>query len=219
MKPQVNIDQYYLDSYDSKERFISYWNQINEIRKFKHGSILEIGIGNGFVRNYFRERKVNLTTLDIDEKLDPDIIGKVTDLPFKDGSFDLIACFEVLEHIPYEKFTKALCEIFRTTRNNAVISIPDSRSVYRIYIHIPFVTIIRKLIPLPGIKKPVHIFDGEHYWEIGKRGYPLSRIKKDIKGSGFKIVRTYSLFEHPYHRFFILKKDLDKQNHQYDQRT
>jgi hypothetical protein len=51
-------------------------------------------------------------------------------------------------------------------------------------------------------------FNGEHYWEIGKAGYPLSISKniKDIQRSGFKIERTYRIFEHPYHRFFILKK-------------
>jgi predicted SAM-dependent methyltransferase len=207
MRPQVNSDHYYGDSYDSKQRFISYWNQINEIRKSKPGKILEIGIGNGFVSNYLKERNVNITTLDIDENLDPDIVGEVTDLPFKTESFDLVACYEVLEHLTYKEFRKALSEIYRTTKYNAVLSIPDSRPVYKMYLDIPFVTIIRKLIPIPRMKKPVHKFDGEHHWEIGKKGYPISRIKKDIQRSGFKIINNYSLFENPYHRFFTLKKE------------
>lgn len=206
MRPQVNSDIYYRDLYDTKERFISYWNQINEIKRSKPGKILEIGIGNGFVSNYLKERNVNITTVDIDEDLEPDIVGEVTDLPFKDGSFDLVACYEVLEHLPYEKFCKALDEIYRTSRYNAVISIPDSRPVYRIYLHIPFITIIKKLIPIPNIKKQVHNFNGEHYWEIGKKGYPISRIIRDIQRSGFKIKNNYSLFENPYHRYFILRK-------------
>ena len=49
-------------------------------------------------------------------------------------------------------------------------------------------------------------FDGEHYWEIGKAGYPLNKIIKDIQKTGFKIEKTYRIFENPYHRFFILKK-------------
>ena len=49
-------------------------------------------------------------------------------------------------------------------------------------------------------------FDGEHYWEIGKAGYPLNRILEDIERAGFNIIKTYRIFEHPYHRFFILKK-------------
>lgn len=49
-------------------------------------------------------------------------------------------------------------------------------------------------------------FDGEHYWEIGKAGYPLSKIINDIQIAGFKIEKTHRVFEFPYHRFFILKR-------------
>lgn len=65
---------------------------------------------------------------------------------------------------------------------------------------------IKKLIPLPRLKKPIHKFGGEHYWEIGKTGYPLDRIINNIKKKGFNIERTYRIFEHSYHWFFILKK-------------
>jgi len=71
---------------------------------------------------------------------------------------------------------------------------------------IPKIGEIKKLIPLPRLKKPIHKFDGEHHWEIGKIGYPLDRITNSIKKKGFNIKRTYRIFEHPYHRFFILKK-------------
>jgi len=48
-------------------------------------------------------------------------------------------------------------------------------------------------------------FDGEHYWEIGKRGYPLSKIINEIQKARFKVEKTYSrVFENPYHRFFSL---------------
>ena len=50
-------------------------------------------------------------------------------------------------------------------------------------------------------------FDGEHYWEIGKAEYPLNKTIGDIQKSGFKIEKTYRVFEHPYHRFFILRKE------------
>lgn len=56
---------------------------------------------------------------------------------------------------------------------------------------------IKRLIPLPRFKKLVHKYDGKHYWEIGKAGYPLSKIINDIQRAGFKIERTYRVFEHP----------------------
>ena len=50
-------------------------------------------------------------------------------------------------------------------------------------------------------------FENKHYQEIGKVSYPLSKITKDIRRAGFKILKTYRIFENPYHRFFILKKE------------
>ena len=50
-------------------------------------------------------------------------------------------------------------------------------------------------------------FEEEHYWEIGKVSYPLNKITKDIEGAGFKIIKTYRIFENPYHRFFVLIKE------------
>jgi len=63
------------------------------------------------------------------------------------------------------------------------------------------------LIPLPSIEKPIHNFDSEHYWEIGKAEYPLSKIINEIQKAGFRVEKTYRVFENPYHRFFILRKE------------
>jgi len=206
MKLQVEPNHYFNKSYDSKERFISYWHQINEIIKLNPKTVLEIGVGNGFVSKYLKERKVNILTLDIDKRLNPDVVGSVLNMPFSDELFDVMACYEVLEHLPFENFSKALSEIFRVSKSYAVLSLPDASRVYRIYIHIPKIGIFKKLIPLPRFKNPTHKFDGEHYWEIGKAGYPLSKIINEIQKAGFKIEKTYRIFENPYHRFFILRK-------------
>jgi len=47
---------------------------------------------------------------------------------------------------------------------------------------------------------------GEHQWEIGKRGFSLRKIKREINSAGFKILNDRILFENPYHHFFILEK-------------
>ena len=206
MKPQVKPNHYFVNSYDSKERFISYWHQINEIINLKPKKVLEIGIGNGFVSKYLKERKVNVLTLDIDKKLNPNIVGSVLDVPFPDNSFEVVACYELLEHLQYENFYKALSEIFRVSKSYAILSLPDASRVYRVYVQIPKVGVFKRLISLPRLKNPIHKFNGEHYWEIGKVGYPLSKITKDIESVGFNIKKTYRIFENPYHRFFILGK-------------
>jgi len=73
-------------------------------------------------------------------------------------------------------------------------------------LRIPKVGEVKWLIPLPRLRKPAHNFDGEHYWEIGKTGYSLNKIVNDIQNAGFKIDKTYRVFENPYYRSFILKK-------------
>jgi len=207
MKSQVEPNHYFNESYDSKERFISYWHQINEIINLKPKKVLEIGIGNRFVSKYLKERKVNVLTLDIDKKLNPDIVGSVLDVPFPDNSFEVVACYEILEHIQHKNFKKALSEIFRVSKSYAILSLPDASRIYRVYVQIPKIGVVKRLISWPRLKNPIHKFNREHYWEIGKAGYPLSKITKDIESSGFNIKKTYRIFENPCHRFFILKKE------------
>ena len=203
---QVEIDHYFNASYDSKGRFCSYWHQINEVISLNPKKVLEVGIGRGFVSNYLKERNINIITLDVDKRLTPDIIGNILNMPFEDNSFDVVTCYEVLEHQPYKDFYKALSEIFRVSNSHAILSLPDVGRVYRFNVRVPKLGEIRRLIQLPRLKKPPHEFDGEHYWEIGKAGYPLSRIIDSIQKIGFKIESIYRVFENPYHRFFVLKK-------------
>ena len=183
---------------------MSYWYQIREILGFKPGSVLVIGKGNGSVAEYLKLAGINITTLDIDENLKPDVIASVLKIPFGENSFDTALCAQVLEHLPYENFSKALSEIKRVVKNDAVISLPHFGPVIKFCLKIPFLPPFRLMVKLPYQKK--HVFKGEHYWEIGKRGYPLKKIKSKIKKSGFSIKNDYIVFENPLHHFFVLKK-------------
>jgi len=215
---------YRCNDYDSKERFCSYWHQINEVLSFAPEKVLEVGIGNGFVSNYIKNRGIKVITLDIDKRLNPDVVGTVLELPFSNASFDVVTCCEVLEHLPYKDFRKALSEMFRVSKSRTIVSLPDISRVYRVLVHLPKIGEIKKLISLPWIKKPTHNFNQEHYldrgeygysiphcWEIGEVDYSLSKIINDIKSIGFKITKTYRVFEKPCHRFFVLAKDAGMQ--------
>ena len=207
LSPQVEPSHYFRREYNDKGRWISYWHQIDEILSLSPNSVLEVGIGNGLVANYLKQREINITTLDIDERLKPDYVGSVLDMPFADNSFEVVACYEVLEHLPYDDVPRALSEIHRVSSRYAVLSLPDSTRAYRLDIQIPKVGELKILIPLPRLKVPKHEFDGEHYWEIGKAGYALRRVVGDMVKAGFRIIKTYRVFENPYHRFFVLEKD------------
>jgi ubiquinone/menaquinone biosynthesis C-methylase UbiE len=192
--------------YDAKSRFVSYWHQINEILQAEPEQCLEIGIGNGLVSRYVRDRGIHVTTLDLNPRLSPDVVGTVLNLPALDRSFDVVSCCEVLEHLPYDFFIPALRQIWRVSRRTLIMSLPDVTPVYRIDIELPRFKPIRKLVPHPFPRAKPHVFDGEHHWEIGKKQYPLERIMTDIRGAGFRISETYRIFEFTYHRFFLLQK-------------
>lgn len=206
MKLQVAPDHYIDPSYDSKERFISYWHQINEVISLNPKEVLEIGIGNGFVHNYLKEKGIKIKTLDIDKRLNPDIVGSVLGIPFFDETYDVVACYQLLEHLPYSDFCKSLEEIHRVSRKHVVLSLLDVTTVYRVNVEFPRIKPIKRLVPHPFPRPTCHVFDGEHYWEIGKADYPLKKIKFDIEQTRFKIGRTYRIFEFYSHRFFILEK-------------
>jgi len=161
MKLQVEPSHYFNNKYDSKGRFISYWHQINEIIKPNPVNVLEIGIENGFVSKYLKERKTNITTMDIDTRLKPDKIGSVLEIPFDNNYFDLVAYYELLEHIEYRYFPKAISEIYRVSNNHAIISLPDRSRIYRLFIQIPKLGIFKRLIEIPIFRKQKHVFNGQ----------------------------------------------------------
>lgn len=204
--PQVEPSHYFRKQYDEKRRFISYWHQLDEVISLSPRSVLEVGIGNSLVANYLKQRGIRVTTLDIDKRLRPDCVGSLLAMPFADGSFEVAACYEVLEHLPYENFREALQEICRVTQRYVILSLPDCTRAYRVNIQIPKVGELKRLVRLPRLRVPEHRFDGEHYWEIGKAGYPLGKVSSAMEAAGFDIVKTYRVFEMPYHRFFVLSK-------------
>lgn len=195
---------YFAADYDDKRRWASYWHQIDEILVVNPKKVLIIGKGNGLVSEYLKLAGVKIVVLDIDETLKPDVITSVLKMPFSDNEFDVVLCAEVLEHLPYNEFNKALSEIKKVAKIGAVISLPHFGPAIRFLLKFPILPEIKFMIKVPYPKK--HVFKGEHYWEIGKRDYPLRRIKNDIKKSGFTIENDYIVFENPLHHFFVLKK-------------
>jgi len=188
--------------YNGKSRWMSYWHQINEVLSLKPKNVLEIGIGNKTVANYLKSQGVEVITFDKDEKLKPDVVGDVLEIPFGNNSFDVILCAEVLEHLFFNDFENALYELKRVSKKYVVLSLPHFGHSITLSIKIPLIKEKRLAIRIPH---PIAHKLGEHYWEVGKRGYSLSKIKKILK-KYFKIKKDYIPFENQYHHFFILEK-------------
>jgi len=194
-KIQVNKDHYNWD-YESVGRWKSYYYQIDNILKNldpNEDKVLEIGIGNHFIEDKLKRLNVNITTADFDRSLNPDYVADITQLPFSDNSFNIVCAFEVLEHIPFEEIGASLNEMKRVSNNIILFTVPFI--TFNLYIGF-------KLLPYIGykdieLKMPLffkkHQFDGQHYWEIGKREYPLQRIKDEISRNNLKIKYTWKV--------------------------
>jgi len=198
-----NTSEFKDRGYDSVNRWVSYWHQINEVLDLNPKKVLEIGIGNKTTSNYLKNWGIEVTTLDANEGLKPDVVSDVLRMPLNNDSFDVILCAEVLEHLPFEKFEEALKELKRVTKRYLVLSLPHFGPAVKISFKFPFIE-ERKLafkLFLPF----EHKYNGDHYWEIGKRGYSEGRIKKAIS-KYFTIKKDFIPFENQYHHFFILEK-------------
>lgn len=205
-KPQVD-PQYFTSAYLSRERWISFWYQLMEVTEIKPESVLEIGPGPGVVSEILKKMKIRITTLDIDYRLKPNVCADVTSLPFAGKSFDTVLAAEILEHIPFYEVPKALKELSRVAGKSIVITLPHfSHFAPSIALKLfPFVPRFSKVFP---ISLPVkHKFDGQHYWEIGKRDTPISKVRQMLSTiDGFKLTRDYLIEENPFHHLFVLRR-------------
>lgn len=201
---QVDKESYKFAHYSHSGRWVSYYYQIKEVLRLDPTSVLEIGSGDGVLKNYLRENtKIAYANVDVAEDLHPDAIGSVTALPFADASYDVTCAFEVLEHIPFEDFEQALTEMSRVTRSFVVLSLPHFGPSVKFLLKIPFLSEIKIAFKVPYPRQ--HIFNGQHYWEIGKRGYSLQSIRTILEKQ-YEIIEDFIPFENQYHHFFVLKK-------------
>ncbi|MDO8424098.1 MAG: methyltransferase domain-containing protein [bacterium] len=211
-RTQVNdAGKYKSEGYLSARRWSSYAIQVREAMLAKPGSILEVGPGNGVVTGILRSLGFKVETLDVDERLGTNHVGSITDeetVKSLAGKFDLIMACQIFEHIKYEDFLKAL-RLIRRVAPRAVISLPHTELHSRFFylnLKMPIIsnfTFAKKII----YKTVDHVFNGEHYWEMGKRGYPTGKVARDIKASGWCIEKSFFNPDNPFHYFFVLSNE------------
>lgn len=200
--PQVDKSHYQFNKYAFEGRFVSYYWQLKEVLDLNQSSILEVGVGDRVFGDFIKNNtSVSYTSVDVAEDLHPDVVGSILKLPFADKSFDVVCAFEVLEHLPFDQFDVAIAEISRVARTHVVISIPHFGPMLSFSLKIPFIPLIRFAVKIPFPKK--HVFNGQHYWELGKHGYPAQRVRKVLQKHG-DILRDFVPFGNSYHHFFIL---------------
>lgn len=212
MKPQTDRS-HYDEAYYERRRLYSVGVQAEVLWTLRPVSVLEVGPGRGVFAAFFRQLSgARVVTLDIDPTLRPDVIGSVFELPFDAGAFDAAACFQMLEHLPFERFGPALSEMRRVAKVGMALSLPDCSLALTLRLGIrnprkdglvgawtvqPGSWALRRFKTVPN--------SAGHYWEIGRKGTPLSVVRRAIAQSGWKVEKEFRTAENAYHRFFVLK--------------
>lgn len=205
-----NQNPFQREKYDKLERFISYYYQIKLVREISPKNLLEVGIGSKVVSEYLKSMGIKVTTCDINPALLPDKVGDLRNLPFENETFEAVAVFEVLEHIPFSDLEQALKEISRVSKKYAIISLPYRHICFEMILKFPFIrTILKKSFLDFCFRFPLVFHNekdlGEHHWELGLKKYSFKIIRKHLSRH-FKIIKEARPVLNSYHHFFILEK-------------
>jgi ubiquinone/menaquinone biosynthesis C-methylase UbiE len=125
-------------------------------------------------------------------------------MPFADGSFDTILIAEVLEHLPFEQFPACLAELRRVARRHVIITLPCPLAGLHLGLNLPLLEPIFLSLGFRQYSRPR--FDGQHYWELDRLGYPKRRIRAAIREAGYRVTQEFRPGLSLYNYFFILEK-------------
>lgn len=199
---QVDKDFYDFENYVTFQRWSSYWHQIVAIVRHHPRSVLEIGVGLGVTTQLLRRASIDVTTVDFDAALKPDIVGDVRNLDqlVAPKSFDLVCAFQILEHIPFEDFDRAIDALAHVARRHVVISLPQWGRPLELRTRL-FKDKLSFKFSRRLYRHKTWKYDGQHYWEIGAKDFPLSRIRESLSRR-MRIVKSYICEDNSYHYFF-----------------
>lgn len=202
----MNQSKKYNKEYDHYFRWMSYWHQIKNIFNLGLDSVIEVGVGSGVLSGYLKERGFSVFTLDIDDSLEPDMVCDISGQYVDDVYSDIVCAFQVLEHINLDNIEVAFDNICRMSKKNIVVSLPQNVFSFKFYFKIPLFRSLKLLLIIPKFRKNRYFQKNGHYWEIGNRGTSKKWLINNFNKRGFELVENYTVFENPYHVFFIFKK-------------
>lgn len=193
----------------SLTHFINGYYQVRDALSFAPRRVLVVGVGVGIEPILFREKYgLEVTTLDIDERFGPDVLGSVHDLSaFEAGRFDVAIASHVLEHLPFPYFEDALRELARVARN-AVVYLPyGGRHLEWRFTYAQRFREYALKVRIPPLRRvtgrSLDLQSGEHYWEVGFPGFSVAEITRVITRY-FTIKASYQNPDWKYSYNFVL---------------
>lgn len=171
---------------ESEEHWRLYWQQQRLIENYlkPNDKILEIGIGTSFTANYLKSKNYNVTTFDIDDEKNPDIVGNIVEYDWRSERFSHVLAFEVFEHIPYDEFQKTLSNL-QTVTEHIFLSLPlNKRTVFSLEIKLPK---LKKQYFSLSINKN-EITTKNHFWEVGYENYSEQFVENTFYKKGYQVL-------------------------------
>ena len=80
---------------------------------------LDVATGGGHVARRLREAGLNVVTVDAAPGMQPDVVSRSEDIPFADGSFDVVVCRVAAHH--FDDVAKAVSEMARVSRDRVIV--------------------------------------------------------------------------------------------------
>lgn len=197
----------------------SYLYQLRMIQSLKPVRLLEVGPGDSVIGFVIGQLGVVYHSLDIIKDRGATYEGRLEDFDPTciDEPYDVVCAFQMLEHSPYERFTENVRKLAALSRRYVFISVPYSCKGFRIKAlwhrgqnddaskHWRFFW----ESGLPNRRYRPEFMEefpwAVHYWEMGRKAFPRSRVVADIEAAGLKLVRQVH-GENPFHYFFLAEK-------------
>lgn len=223
-------------SFLNERKLYSYYLQCKTITDLPNvEKILEIGPGGGITQTLLKSIGYNYATMDTQPLINPDILSNFID--FKpDGyeeTFDLVAAFQMLEHVPYEQFAPQAQKMAAMSKRYVFISLPYYCWTFRLEITLPIPQWIRSILSkrwFNFLRRP-HTFSisrpywnapprkyrqaffeefplAIHHWEIGRDGVSREKVIQKLKSVNLSVIKAFHSKVHPYH-YFILSEKVD----------
>lgn len=202
------LARYLSDGYFARSQMDTLVSQILEVKFLRPSSVLEIGVGNGFVSSFLKVSGMHVTTFDINQNLRPDVVGNILEIDnyFEANCFELILCAEVLEHLPFHHFEEVMRKLATISSKYVVLTLPRSHRILldlSINIKIPFIPRLETAI---FWRIPTSRISSDHHWQIDASvKWRLMKIKKILR-KYFIISNDYAEKRNRPHQFFILRK-------------
>ena len=198
----------------------SYLLQMQTIKALKGvETILEVGPGEGYAARNLRDVGYGYDTLDFEDAHQPTIKADFRSLDPNsiDKRYDLTCAFQVLEHFPYGDFTRLLKTLCVLSTNYVFISLPFSCKGFSLKLNLQNGQQRRRIkqfdfyVPtnLPNRRYREEYMRefpwAVHFWEIGRKGYPLKKVVRDIESCGLDVERRFHS-PNSFHYFILCRK-------------